>query len=97
MNFEENLSNGSITLEPYLETQSVLTYVDTKVDLSRGPYSNPVYTMEDNLKLFIPKGKGKASMILTYPGGQSNTGKFASWGRQVYKVEENFNKYISRY
>lgn len=84
-----NLSSGSINLEPYLTTQSILSIVDAKPELSRKQLSNPVYVMEENLELFLPKGKANTQMILKYPNGQTNSGKFTSWGRNVFSVTEN--------
>lgn len=85
----KRLSNGSINLEPVLETQNILTELDAKVGLSRGPNANPVFTLENNLELFIPLKKGKASMLLTYPNGSTYSGVFPAFGRNQFNIEEN--------
>ncbi|MFK7805796.1 MAG: hypothetical protein AB8G95_29470 [Anaerolineae bacterium] len=84
-----NLSNGSIMLEPVLETQSILTIVDAKLDNSRGMFSNPVFAMQDNLDLFIPIKKGSASMKLLYPNGVTNSSNLTTFGRSQFTIEEN--------
>ena len=84
-----NLSSGLINLEPYLTTQSILSIVDAKPEISRKQYSNPVYVMEENLEFFLPKSKANTRMILDYPNGQTRSGKFTSWGRTVFSITEN--------